>query len=114
MYCSTFLPSTAPWTSAVRKWMPLHTRASMTSLSASEKRSKVLPGHGAGRHLLLIAVKETLLVPKNSFSVFTTALLMQAFLAEVADPARHARSLTVHYLAPAIEGPAELTVRTER
>ena len=36
--------------------MPLHTRASMTSLSASEKRSKVLPGHGAGRHLLLIAV----------------------------------------------------------
>ena len=39
---------------------------------------------------------------------------MQAFLAEVADPDRHARSLTVHYLAPAVEGPAELTVRTER
>ena len=27
-------------------------------------------------------------------------------VAEVADPDRHARSLTVHYLAPAVEGPA--------
>ncbi len=42
------------------------TRASMISLSASEKRSKVLPRHGAGRHLLLVAVKETLSVPKNA------------------------------------------------
>ena len=58
--------------------MPLHTRASMTSLSASEKRSKVLE-HGAATHLLLVAVKETLSVPKNSLSVFSTALLMQAW-----------------------------------
>jgi acyl-CoA thioesterase len=45
---------------------------------------------------------------------YIAALLMQAFLAEVADPDRHARSLTVHYLAPAVEGPAQLVVRTER
>ncbi|HET6916023.1 MAG TPA: thioesterase family protein [Acidimicrobiales bacterium] len=29
-------------------------------------------------------------------------------------PGRHPRSLTVHYLAPAREGPAEISVRTER
>ena len=39
---------------------------------------------------------------------------MQAFVAEVGDPDRHARSLTIHYLAPAVEGPAQLTVITER
>jgi acyl-CoA thioesterase len=45
---------------------------------------------------------------------YIAALVMQAFCAEVADPERHARSLTVHYLAPAREGPAELVVRAER
>ena len=62
---------------------------------------------------------------------YIAALLMQAFIAEVrrASPRssesvdsvatvdetdRHARSLTVHYLAPAVEGPAELVVHTER
>jgi acyl-CoA thioesterase len=32
----------------------------------------------------------------------------------VADPDRHARSLTIHYLAPAIEGAARIEVRSER
>src|SRR5688572_25694755 len=45
---------------------------------------------------------------------YVAAVLMQALLAEVADPGRHARSLTVHYLAPAVEGPAQVVVRTER
>jgi acyl-CoA thioesterase len=45
---------------------------------------------------------------------YVAAVVMQAFLAEVADPARHARSLTVHYLAPAVEGPARVVVTTER
>jgi acyl-CoA thioesterase len=45
---------------------------------------------------------------------YVAAILMQALLAEVADPDRHARSLTVHYLAPAVEGPAQLEVRSER
>lgn len=45
---------------------------------------------------------------------YVAAILMQALLAEVADPNRHARSLTVHYLAPAVEGPAQVEVRTER
>jgi acyl-CoA thioesterase len=59
---------------------------------------------------------------------YIAALLMQAFLTEVsrasprasepidsvADPDRHARSMTVHYLAPAVEGPAQMVVHTER
>src|SRR5262245_26828107 len=57
--------------------MPLHTRASMISLSASEKRSKLLVGQGAGLHLLLVAVNETLSVPKKSCRACTKAPLMQ-------------------------------------
>src|SRR6266545_5654129 len=77
MYWATFLPSTAPCTSAVRKWMPLQTRASMISLSASEKRSKLLDGQGAGEHLLLTAVKSILSVAKKACNGNTNAPLMQ-------------------------------------
>ena len=45
---------------------------------------------------------------------YVAAVLVQALTAEVADPDRHLRSLTVHYLAPAREGAAEVGVRTER
>jgi acyl-CoA thioesterase len=45
---------------------------------------------------------------------YVAAVLMQALVAEVADPGRHARSMTVHYLAPAVEGPAQVVVRSER
>ena len=55
--------------------MPPHTRASMISLSATEKRSKLRDGHGAGEHLLLIAVKEILWVPKKAWSACTVAEL---------------------------------------
>src|SRR5262245_32184118 len=53
--------------------MPPQTRASMTSLSASEKRSKVL---GVG-DLLLGIVNSILSVPKKFCSVWTMALLAQ-------------------------------------
>lgn len=45
---------------------------------------------------------------------YVAALLARALCAEVGDPDRHARSLTVHYLAPAVEGPARVVVTTER
>ena len=45
---------------------------------------------------------------------YVAALLMRAFAAQVDEPELHARSLTVHYLAPAVEGDAEITVHTER
>ena len=57
--------------------MPPHTRASMISLSATERRSKLRDGHGAGEHLLLTAVNETLSVPKKAWSACTVAALMQ-------------------------------------
>src|SRR3954452_13289664 len=57
--------------------MPLHTRASITSLCASEKRSNPLGGQGAGKHLSPPAVNAILSVPKNAFSVFTIAPLRQ-------------------------------------
>src|SRR4249920_1752872 len=47
----------------------------MISLSAAEKRWKLRGGHGAGEHLLLVAVKETLSVPKNALSAYTVAPL---------------------------------------
>jgi acyl-CoA thioesterase len=45
---------------------------------------------------------------------YLAAVLVQPLVAEVADPDRHLRSLTIHYLAPPTEGPAEVTVRSER
>lgn len=45
---------------------------------------------------------------------YLAAILMRALLAEVDDPDRHARSLTIHYLARAVEGPASVTVVSER
>src|SRR5918998_1126946 len=74
---ATFLPSTAPCMSAVRKWIPLQTRASTISLSACEKRSKPLGGHGAGEHLLLTAVNVILSVAKKALSACRVAPLMQ-------------------------------------
>src|SRR5215211_7337399 len=57
--------------------MPLQTRASMISLSASEKRSKLLEGQGAGEHLLLFAVNAILSVPKKACRACTNPPLMQ-------------------------------------
>src|ERR1044072_8477605 len=54
--------------------MPAHTRASMTSSSASENRSKFRVGHD----LLLKAPKAILSVPKKLFSVCANALVTQA------------------------------------
>src|SRR6059058_844527 len=73
MYWATFLPSTAPCVSAVRKWMPAHTRASITSLSASENRSKLR----VVQDLLLNALNPILSVPKKCWSVCTNALVAQ-------------------------------------
>ena len=45
---------------------------------------------------------------------YLAAVLVQALTAEVDDPHRHLRSLTVHYLAPPREGTAAVDVTTER
>jgi acyl-CoA thioesterase len=45
---------------------------------------------------------------------YVAALLLRALELAVADPARAPRSLTVHYTAPPVEGPAEIETRIER
>src|SRR5215212_6809155 len=45
---------------------------------------------------------------------FVAALVLRGLAAEVDDSERAARSLTVHYLVPPVEGDATLTVTVER
>jgi len=45
---------------------------------------------------------------------FIAALILRAIRAEIADPSRHPRSLTLHYLAPPVAGEAEIEVTVER
>jgi hypothetical protein len=63
----------APCSSAVRKWMPPHTRALITSSSASDSRSneRVVPVRG------LKALNGSLSLLKKSWTAWTVALLAQ-------------------------------------
>lgn len=45
---------------------------------------------------------------------FIAALILRAIRAEVGDPERYPRSLTLHYLRPPAAGPAEVEVTVER
>lgn len=45
---------------------------------------------------------------------YLAAIVLRAILAEVADPIRRPRSLTLHYLRPPAEGPCEVAVVVER
>jgi acyl-CoA thioesterase len=45
---------------------------------------------------------------------YVAAVLVQALTTTVDDPGRPLRSLTVHYLAPAVEGPVTIEVTTDR
>jgi hypothetical protein len=70
--CATLRPIAWPCVSAVRKWIPAQTLASMISLIATENRSnsRDVPDRP------LNIVNETLSVPKKFFRVSTTAPLM--------------------------------------
>lgn len=45
---------------------------------------------------------------------YVAAVVLRAILAEVADPARRPRSISLHYLRPPQAGPVEVTVTAER
>lgn len=45
---------------------------------------------------------------------YVAAIVVRAAVAAIADPARQPRSLTIHYVSPPTEGPAELAVHVER
>jgi acyl-CoA thioesterase len=45
---------------------------------------------------------------------YLAAIVLRAMLAEVAEPERRPRSITLHYLRPPVVGPCEVTVTIER
>lgn len=45
---------------------------------------------------------------------YLAALVVRAMEATVADPSRHARSITLHYMRAPAEGPVQISVTTER
>jgi acyl-CoA thioesterase len=45
---------------------------------------------------------------------YLAAIVLRAAIAEVADPVRRPRSITLHYLRPPVEGPCEVAVVVER
>lgn len=45
---------------------------------------------------------------------YVGAMVLRAIVAEVDDPARRPRSITLHYLRPPVEGPVEIEVHVER
>jgi acyl-CoA thioesterase len=53
-------------------------------------------------------------VPRGPNGGYIAAIVLRAMEAELADPARAPRSLTLHYLRPPSEGPCEVHVTVER
>ena len=65
---ATCVPISAPWTSARRKWIPDHTRASTTSFLASDARVKLRDSP-----LGVVSLQARSLVPKKCSSVLVNA-----------------------------------------
>ncbi len=53
-------------------------------------------------------------VPRGANGGYLAAIIVRAVEAQVSDPARHFRSLTLHYLRPPANGPLEVAVTVER
>ncbi|QEC50124.1 thioesterase family protein [Baekduia soli] len=68
----------------------------------------------AGGGVWHAAVSDAWNVPRGPNGGYIAAVVLRAMLAELDDPVRAARSLTVHYLAPPAAGPAEIHVTVER
>lgn len=67
---------------------------------------------GSGRHR--VRIDPAWWVVRGPNGGVVAALIVAAIRAEVDDPQRALRSLTVHYLAAPVEGEAEVAVRVER
>ena len=59
-------------------------------------------------------IRESWSGPPGPNGGYVAALLLRAIAAEVADPAREPRSLTIHYLRPPQDGPVQIAVTVER
>ncbi len=67
---------------------------------------------GAGRYAATIDRRWW--IERGPNGGYLAAIVLRAAMAEVADPARRPRSLTLHYLRPPTEGPCEVAVVVER
>ena len=67
---------------------------------------------GPGRYTARI--HEAWWIQRGPNGGYLAAIVLRAILAEVADPARSPRSITLHYLRPPVAGPCEVTVAVER
>jgi acyl-CoA thioesterase len=52
--------------------------------------------------------------PRGPNGGYLAAIVLRAMQAEIADPGRHARSLTCHFLSPPADGPVRVEVGVER
>ena len=68
----------------------------------------------AGEGLWRADCSEGWAVPRGANGGYLAAIIVRAVEAEVADPARPFRSLTLHYLRPPDNGPLEVAVTIER
>lgn len=82
-----------------------------TELSAFERASAVEP-LGDGR--FAARVDEGWLVLRGPNGGYLAAMVLRAMAVVVDDPARHPRSLTLHYTRPPVVGPVEIAVTLER
>ena len=67
---------------------------------------------GPGRHAATI--DRGWWIERGPNGGYLAAIVLRAVLAEVAEPDRRPRSLTLHYLRPPVEGPCEVAVTVER
>lgn len=87
--------------------------STVTPRDSTFARDIALQALGDGRHRAFVSTNWS--VPVGPNGGYVAALFVRAFEAEVADPGRPLRSLTVHYLRPATTGAeAEIHVSIER
>lgn len=85
----------------------------VASTTSTFERDIALTALGEGRYGAFLSTNWS--VPVGPNGGYVAALFVRAVEAEVADPARHLRSLTVHYLRPPrVDADAEVAVTIER
>jgi acyl-CoA thioesterase len=67
---------------------------------------------GDGRHAAVI--DRAWWIERGPNGGYLAAIVLRAVQAEVADPTRRPRTMTIHYLRPPVEGPCEVEVVVER
>jgi acyl-CoA thioesterase len=86
--------------------------ATTPALTAFERDTAVTP---AGDGVWAADISDQWAVPRGPNGGYIAALVLRAMEAEVADPGRAPRSLTLHYLRPPVPGgPAAIHVTVER